>query len=123
MLLIKKACIKKFQNVVIESNHKPNKICVDKISEFYNRTLNSWLQYNEIEIYSKNNEGTSVVSETFIKLYDYIKVYEYRTAISKEHIRDNFPEILKQYRSIKMKPDDFKPKIYMNISVEFRRNS
>ena len=108
---------------MIESNHKPNKICVDKISEFYNRTLNSWLQYNEIEIYSKNNEGKSVVSETFIKLYDYIKVYEYRTAISKEHIRDNSPEILKQYRSIKMKPDDFKPKIYMNISVEFRRNS
>ena len=63
MLLIKKACIKKFQNVVIESNHKPNKICVDKISEFYNRTLNSWLQYNEIEIYSKNNEE----SQWFLK--------------------------------------------------------
>ena len=45
------------------------------------------------------------------------------TAISKEHIRNNFPKILKKYKSINMKPDDFKPEIYMNISVEFRRNS
>ena len=32
-----------FQKILDESNHKPNKILVDKDSEFYNRSRKSWL--------------------------------------------------------------------------------
>ena len=41
-----------FQKVLDESNRKPNKIWVDKGSEFYNRSMKSWLEENGIEIYS-----------------------------------------------------------------------
>ena len=34
-----------FQKVLDESNSKPNKIWIDKGSEFYNTSVNSWLQY------------------------------------------------------------------------------
>ena len=33
-----------FQKSSKQSNHKPNKIWVDKGSEFYNRSLESWLK-------------------------------------------------------------------------------
>ena len=43
-----------------ESNCKPRRIWLDKGSEFYNRAMKSWLERNEIEIYSKHNEEKSV---------------------------------------------------------------
>ena len=33
-----------FQKILDESNHKPNKIWVDKGSEFYNRSMKSWFK-------------------------------------------------------------------------------
>ena len=45
-----------FQKVLDESNRKPNKIWVDKGSEFYNRSMKSWLEKNNIEMYSTHNE-------------------------------------------------------------------
>ena len=56
-----------FQKILDESKCKPNKICVDKSSEFYNRSMKSWLQGNDIEMFSKHNEGKSVVAERFIR--------------------------------------------------------
>ena len=56
-----------FQKILHESNHKPNKIWVDKVSEFYNRSMKSFLQNNHIEMYSMHNEGKSVVAERFIR--------------------------------------------------------
>ena len=56
-----------FQKILDESNRKPNKIWVDKGSEFYNRSMKSWLAKNDIEICSTHNEGKSVVAERFIK--------------------------------------------------------
>ena len=38
-----------FQKILYESNHKPNKIWVDKGCEFYNRSMKSWLGKNSIE--------------------------------------------------------------------------
>ena len=52
-----------FQNILDESNRKPNKIWVDKGSELYNRSMNSFFQNNDIEMYSMNNEGKSVIAE------------------------------------------------------------
>ena len=56
-----------FKNFLDESNRKPNKIWVDKGSEFYNRSIKLWLQDNDLEIYSSHNEGKCVVAEIFIR--------------------------------------------------------
>ena len=56
-----------FQKFLEESNRKPNKIWVDKGSEFYNRSVRSWLVKKYIEMYSTHNEGKSVVAERFIR--------------------------------------------------------
>ena len=71
-----------FQKAFKESGHKPDKIWVDKGSEFYNRLMKSILQNNNIEMYSTHNEGKSVVAERFIRL-------QYMTSISKMHILIN----------------------------------
>ena len=55
-----------FQKVLDKSNCKPNKIYVDKGSKFYNRSMKSSLQDNDIEMYSKYNEDKSVAAKTFI---------------------------------------------------------
>ena len=39
-----------FQNNIDESNRKPSKIWVNKASEFYNRSVKSWLKGNDIEM-------------------------------------------------------------------------
>ena len=54
------------QKISDKSNHKLNKIWVDKGSEFYNRSMKSFLQNNDILMYSANDEGKSVVAERFI---------------------------------------------------------
>ena len=55
-----------FQKILKESNHKPNKISVDKGSKFHNRSMKSWLEKNAIEMYSTHNKGKSVIAERFI---------------------------------------------------------
>ena len=52
-----------------ESKRKPNKIWVDKGSELYNRSMKSWLEKNDIEMYSTCNERKSVVAERFIRTF------------------------------------------------------
>ena len=56
-----------FQKILKESNRKPNKIWVDKGSEFYNNFFKKSLKDNDIEMYSIHIEGKSVVSERFIR--------------------------------------------------------
>ena len=55
-----------FQKILKESDRKPNKIWVDKGSEFYNNSFKKWLKDNDIEMYLIHNEGKSVVAERFI---------------------------------------------------------
>ena len=45
-----------FQKILKESNGKPNEIWVDKGSEFYKRSMESWLEKNSIKMYSTHNE-------------------------------------------------------------------
>ena len=40
---------------------------VGKWSEFYDRSMKSWLQDNDTKMYSRHNEGKSVVAEKFTK--------------------------------------------------------
>ena len=49
-----------FQNILDKSNQKPNKIWVDTGSEFYYGSIKPFLQNKDTEMYSTNNEGTSV---------------------------------------------------------------
>ena len=46
---------------------KSNKIWVDKGKEFYSRSIKSFLQNNDVEMYSMHNEGKSVYTEKFIR--------------------------------------------------------
>ena len=39
-----------FQKILNDSNRKPNKIWVDKGSEFYNNFFKKWLKDNDIEL-------------------------------------------------------------------------
>ena len=56
-----------FKKILEESDRKPNKIWVDKESEFYNNSFKKWLKDNDIEMYSTHNEEKSVVAERFIR--------------------------------------------------------
>ena len=56
-----------FQQILKQSNGKPNKIWIDKGSEFYNTSFKKWLQENNIVMHSTHNEGKSVVAERFIR--------------------------------------------------------
>ena len=71
-----------FQKILDKSGHKPNKIWVDKGSEFYNNSFEKWLKDNDIGMYSINNEGKSVFAERFIRTLK-TKIYKYMTSISK----------------------------------------
>ena len=56
-----------FQKILKESNRKPNKIWVDKGSEFYNNSFKKWLKDNNVEMYSTHNQGKSVVAKDILE--------------------------------------------------------
>ena len=58
-----------FKRIFDDFNCKPNKISVDKGSEFYNRSMKSKLETNDIETYSTHKEWKSIVAETFIRTF------------------------------------------------------
>ena len=65
-----------FQKILDKSRRKPNKIWVDKGSEFYNNSFKKWLKDNDIEMYLIHNEGKSVDAERFIRTLK-TKIYKY----------------------------------------------
>ena len=71
-----------FQSILKQSNRKPNKVWVDKGSEFYNASFRKWLQDNDIVMNSTHNEGKPVVAERFIRMLK-SKIYKHMTSISK----------------------------------------
>ena len=96
-----------FQKILDESNHKPNKIWVDKGSKFYNQSMKSWLQDNNIEMYSIHNKEKSVVAERFIKPLKY-KIYKCMISILKNVYIDKLDDIVNKdnyiyHRIIEMK--------------------
>ena len=51
-----------------ESTRKPNKVWEgSEGSEVYNRSTKSWLQDNDIEIYSTNNEGNMLLLKDLLE--------------------------------------------------------
>ena len=64
-----------FQKILSDSasneatkGRKPNKIWVDKGSEFYNNCFKKRLKDNDIEMYSIQNEGKSVLLKDSLEL-------------------------------------------------------
>ena len=83
--------------------------------------MKSWLK-NDIEMYSTHNEGKSVAAERFIRVLKN-KIYKYMTSISKNVYIDNLDDIVNKYnntypRTMKMKPIDVKPSIYIDFNKE-----
>ena len=114
------------QSILKKCNRKPNKIWVDKDSEFYNSHFNEWLKDNSIEMYSTHNEGKSVVAERFIRTIKN-KIYKYMTSISKNAYIDKLDDIVhkynnKKHRTIKMKPIDVKDNTYIDYGKEVNDN-
>ena len=57
-----------FQKILNNSIRKPNKIWVDRGSEFYNSSFKKWLKDNDLEKYLTHNEGKSAGAERFIRI-------------------------------------------------------
>ena len=96
-----------FSKILDESNHKPNKIRVEK---------------NGIEMYLIRNVRKSVVAERFIRILNN-KIQKYMTLISKNVYIDKLDETVYKYnntyhRRIKIKPADIKSNTYINFSIE-----
>ena len=105
-----------FRGILKKSNRKPNKIWVDKGSEFYNSAFRKWLQDNDIVMCSTHNEGKSVVAERFIRTSKH-KIPKCMASISKNVYIDRSDDIVNEYnnthhKTIKMKPIDVEDNIY-----------
>ena len=114
LLLLKK--------ILDKSGRKPNKIGVDKGSEFYNNSFKKWLKDNDTEMYSIQNEEKPVVTERFIRTLK-TKIYKYMTSVSKNVYIDKLDDIVNKYnntyhRTIKMKPVDVKDNAHIDFEKE-----
>ena len=74
--------------ILDESNWKSDKIWVNKVSEFYKRSVKSWLQANDIEMHSTRNGGKPLFTERFIRSLKN-KMYKYMTLVSKMRLLMN----------------------------------
>ena len=111
-----------FQSILDNSKRKPNKIWVNKGSEFYNTHFKEWLKDKNIEIYSPHNEEKSVVAERFIRALKN-KIYKHITAISKNLYFDLLNHIVDEYNStyhktIKMEPIDVESDSFAEYNEE-----
>ena len=111
-----------FQKVLNKSDRKPNKIWVDKGSNFYNSSFKKWLKDNATETYSTHNEGKSIVAERFIRTLKN-KIYKDMTAASKNVYIDILDDIVNEYnntyhRTIEMKPVNVKSGNYLEHNVD-----
>ena len=111
-----------FQKIISEER-KPNKICVDQCSEFYNYYFKDFRKMNNLQMSSTYNEGKSVVAERFIKTLKNT-IFQHMTAISKNVCFDVLDDIVNKYnntihRTIKMKPID----VTSNSFAEYNEDS
>ena len=97
---------------------KPNKVWVDKGSELYISSFKKWLKDNDVEMYSRHNEGKSVVAERFIRTLKK-KIYKHMTSISKNVCIDKLDDIINEYnntyhRTVKMEAIEVNDNTYIN---------
>ena len=97
-----------FNKIIKQSGRKPNKIWVDKGSEFYNHVFKKWLSDNDIIMYSTFNEGKSVVAERFIRTLKN-KLYEHMTTTGKNVYYNILDDVLNGYNNTKHNPIKMEP--------------
>ena len=86
-----------FQKIFRESNCKPNKIWVDKAGNFV-RSVRSFLEKSDIEMYSTYNEGKFVIAERFIRVLNN-KIHKYMTLISENVYIDKLGDLVNKYNN------------------------
>ena len=76
--------------------------------------MKSFLQDNDIEIYSRYNEGKSVIAERFVRTLKN-KIYKYMTLVSKNVYIDKLVNKYnnKYHSTTKMKPVNVKSSTYL----------
>ena len=62
--------------------------------------MKSWLEKNDIEMYSTHNEGKSVVAERFIRTIKN-KIYKHMTSISKNVYINKLDDVIHKYNNKK----------------------
>ena len=88
--------------------------------------MKSFLQNNDIEMYSTHNERKYVVAETFTRMLNK-KNYVYITSISKNVYINKLDDIVHKYnnpshRTTKREPVDVKSNKYINSTKEINDN-
>ena len=111
-----------FEKIISEGQSKPNKICVDQGSKFYNQSFKDFLKINNIEMYSTYNEG-----KRFIRTLKN-KIYKHMTTISKNVYIDVLNDIVNRYnntvhKTIKMKPIDVMGDFYVEYNEESNKKN
>ena len=112
-----------FQKILDKSNCKPNKIWVDKGSEFYNRSMKSWLEkmtWNCIQCIMRGN---------LLLLKDSLEPWEIKfinTWLQFQNVYLDKLDIVTKYNNtyystIKMKPIDVKSNTYIDSSKVRKR--
>ena len=81
------------QKILDESNRKPNKIWIDRGSEFYNESMKWSFQDNHTEIYLTHNQGKSVVAEIFIRTLKN-KINKHMTSVTKNMYIDKLDDVV-----------------------------
>ena len=116
------AIVNVFQKKLYDSKRKPNKMLVDKDSGFYNRSMNLWVDKNDIEMYLTHSKGKSAVAEIFIRNLK-TKIYKYMISIPINVYIDKLNETANEYyhtyyKTIKIKPVDVKDNTYVGVNKE-----
>ena len=114
-----------FQKIA-SKGRKPNKIWVNKGSEFENYLFKRVLKKINIKMYSIYNQGKSVVAEKFIRALKN-KIYKHMTAVLNNFYCDVLDDIIKKYnnkvhRTIKMKPIDVTSDSYAAYNEDSNEN-
>ena len=84
--------------------------------------MKSWLEKNDLEVYSTHDEGKSVFAERFITFLNN-KIHKYMASKSKNVYIDKLDDIVNKcnntyYSTIQMKPVDVKLNTYIDSSKE-----
>ena len=67
-----------FENILSKSERRPKEIQLDKTNKLHNTSLKSWLQDDNVKMYSTHNAGKSFVAQRFIRTLK-IKIYKLMT--------------------------------------------
>ena len=110
-----------FQKILKEAHLKPNKMWVDKGSGFFNRSMKSWLEKDNIEMHLTHNEEKSVIAERFIRILKN-EIYKYMTSVQKNVFVDKLDDIVNKNNNTyhnTIKTVGVKSKTYIESSKEF----